>query len=98
METYIALISVGLMLCGATGARLLRETLITTLIWRLIKTGALDQEQQFEICSSLASALASNSQPASRESSGRTKMRALCRADIGHLLLRRRLRRPDGAW
>lgn len=68
MEAYVAVVSIGIVLSCVSRARFLRDVLVATILWRLIRRSAFDETQRFEICSRLASALASREQPAADES------------------------------
>lgn len=68
MGAYVVAASIGIVISCAGRARLLRDLLVVTVLWALIKGSAFDQKQRFEICSRLASALASGERPAAEQS------------------------------
>lgn len=68
MGAYVVAASIGFVISCAGRAGFLRDLLVVTVLWALIKGSTFDQKQRFEICSRLASALASRERPAAGQS------------------------------
>jgi hypothetical protein len=68
MGAYVVAASIGIVISCVSRAGFLRDLLVVTVLWALIKGSAFDQKQRFEICSRLASVLASGERPAAEQS------------------------------
>jgi hypothetical protein len=68
MGAYVVAASIGILISCAGRTGFLRDLLVLTVLWALIKGSAFDQKQRFEICSRLASALATGERPAAEQS------------------------------